>query len=308
MTSARALFRLHLLLGLLALSAAAFAAAVSVSAIDVAPMTLGELAETCRRALIPVARIETLATLALLGLATLATLVLSRGLRSGVRQLAATRSFMRTLRVVGPVGDDPRVLMVEDQRPLAFCAGYLHRRVYVSSGTIALLSAAQLEAVLAHEAHHAQRRDPLRMLIAHTLADSAFFVPVLHRSRERYAALAELAADDAAVRSSGRPGPLAAALLAFDSEGGPAVGVAPERVDHLTGQRITWEVPIRDIVSGVMTIVVLSAITIATALTASGGGTSVVAVAMSSCTVLVAAAPVLAGLAGVQYLGRRSTV
>jgi Zn-dependent protease with chaperone function len=68
----------------------------------------------------------------------------------------------------------------------------LRPRIYVSSGTTALLSGAQLDAVLAHEAHHARRRDPLRMLVARTLAESAFFVPVLHRSRERYAALADM--------------------------------------------------------------------------------------------------------------------
>lgn len=97
-------------------------------------------------------------------------------------------------------------------------------------------------------------------------------MPVLHRSRERYAALAELAADDAAVRASGRPGPLAAALLAFDANGGPAGGVASERVDHLAGQRSSWQVPMRDVMSGIATIGVLGIVISATALASTGEG------------------------------------
>jgi len=302
MTSARALFRLHLLLGALALATVAVAAAVTLRAVDVAPSSLGDIVATCRQALVPVWRVETFATLALLALGALSALVASRAARSAVRQLVATRRFMATLEVVGPVADTPGALLIGDRRPLAFCAGYLRPRIYVSSGTMALLSGAQLDAVLAHEAHHVRRRDPLRMLVARTLAESAFFVPVLHRSRERYAALAELAADDAAVRASGRPGPLAAALLAFDVNGGPAAGVAPERVDHLAGQRSSWQVPMRDVMNGIATIGVLGIVISATALASTGEGLSVAAVAMSGCTFFILAAPVLLALASHQYL------
>lgn len=304
MTSARGLFRLHLLLGAIAVATVAVAAAVTLRAVDVAPLSLGDVAATCRRALVPILQVETFATLALLVLAALSALVASRAVRSMVRQLAATRRFMKTLQVVGPVADAPAALLIRDRRPLAFCSGYLRPRIYVSSGTTALLSGTQLNAVLAHEAHHAQRRDPLRMLVARTLAESAFFVPVLHRSRERYAALAELAADDAAVRASGRPGPLAAALLAFDANGGLTMGVAPERVDHLAGQRSSWQVPMRDVMSGIATIGVLGIVISATALAPTGEGLSVAAVAMSGCTFFILAAPVLLALASLQYLQR----
>lgn len=305
MTSARGLFRLHLLLGALALATVMVAAAVTLRAVDVASLSLGDVAATCRQALVPVLRVETFATLALLVLAALSALVASRAARSAVRQLVATRRFMTTLQVVGSVADAPGALLIDDRRPLAFCAGYLRPRIYVSSGTTVLLSEAQLDAVLAHEAHHAQRRDPLRMLVARTLAESAFFLPVLHRSRERYAALADLAADDAAVRASGRPGPLAAALLAFDANGGPAVGVAPERVDHLAGQLSSWQVPMRDVASGIATIGVLGLVIAATALASPGAGLSVATVAMSACTFFVLASPVLLALASLQYLQQR---
>jgi hypothetical protein len=126
-----------------------------------------------------------------------------------------------------------RVLVVPSARPLAFCAGLLRPRVYVSRGAFERLREEELAAVVVHEAHHAARRDPLRILVAGAIGD-AYSLGALSR-RER--ALAELAADAAVVRSRG-VAPLASALLAFD-----ASGVAPERVDRLAGEAPREEVP-----------------------------------------------------------------
>ena len=103
--------------------------------------------------------------------------------------------------------------------------------MYVSAGALATLSAAELAAVVAHEGHHADRRDPLRILIARAIGD-AYSLPALARREQ---ALAELAADDAAVRRGGKA-PLASALLAFPG------AIAPERVDRLAGARPVGEV------------------------------------------------------------------
>ena len=103
--------------------------------------------------------------------------------------------------------------------------------MYVSAGALATLSVAELAAVVAHEGHHADRRDPLRILIARAIGD-AYSLPALPRREQ---ALAELAADDAAVRRGGKA-PLASALLAFRG------GIAPERVDRLAGARPVGEV------------------------------------------------------------------
>ena len=52
---------------------------------------------------------------------------------------------------------------------------------------------------------------------------------------DRQAALAELAADAASVKALGDVKPLASALARFDASDEPGTGVAPERVDQLTG-------------------------------------------------------------------------
>ena len=130
-------------------------------------------------------------------------------------------------------------------RPLAFCAGLLHPRVYVSTGAVQRLSEDELAAVVEHEAHHARRRDPLRILIARAIGE-AYALTALPRREQ---ALAELAADAAAVRRRGAA-PLAAALLAFD-----AAAIAPERVDRLVGTPPNDEVP-RALVAGAGLVIV----------------------------------------------------
>jgi Peptidase family M48 len=179
----------------------------------------------------------------LLSLGALGVLVISLMLRSIRRQRRAYRSFAAQL-AGQTLERDPRVNVIADPRPQAFCAGYLRPAVYVSRRTVELLTEAELEAVLAHEHHHRRVRDPLRVAGGRILSEALFFVPVLRKLCERYAELAELSADRAAVMASGTEAPLASALLVFDQSGPPgASGISPERVDSLLGQPAGWELP-----------------------------------------------------------------
>jgi Peptidase family M48 len=123
-----------------------------------------------------------------------------------------------------------RVSVLAGTRAMAFCAGLLRPRIYVSEGALARLGEPELEAIVAHEAHHAARRDPLRILFARAIG-TAF--------GRREQTLADLSADAYAVRRVG-DAPLASALLAFDAD---AAGIAAVRVDHLTGEAPGTEVP-----------------------------------------------------------------
>lgn len=161
------------------------------------------------------------------------------------RQARQYRGLIVQIRLGQPLERDRRVKVIAGRRPQAFCAGYLRPAVYVSQRTVELLSEAELSAVLAHEHHHRRVRDPLRFVCVRILGDALFFVPVLARLSERFAELAELNADRAAVRASGGDrAALASALLAFDESGPPGVtGISPERVDSLLGQPIGWRLP-----------------------------------------------------------------
>ncbi len=171
-----------------------------------------------------------------------ATIIL--GFRASRRQIRAYRSMVAQIGAVEPLAKDPRVNVIADPLPQAFCAGYLRPKVYISRRTLELLTEAELHAVLAHEHHHRRVRDPLRLAYARILSEALFFVPALRTLSDRYAELAELSADRAAVRANaGEPGPLASALLAFDENGRPGVGISPERVDLLLGEPIHRRLP-----------------------------------------------------------------
>ena len=56
--------------------------------------------------------------------------------------------------------------VVASDEVLCFCIGLLRPRIVVSTGLVELLDQAELEAVLAHEASHQRRRDPMRLMVA----------------------------------------------------------------------------------------------------------------------------------------------
>jgi len=126
------------------------------------------------------------------------------------------------------------VLVVPSRRPLAFCLGLVRPAVVVSDGLIERLSEAELRSVIAHEHHHARRRDPLRRALVKAFCDGFWFVPALRSTARAQAVVSELAADAVAMRSVGAQ-PLASALLAFEDGGraGPCAG----RVRQLIGER-----------------------------------------------------------------------
>jgi hypothetical protein len=244
--SASRLYRLHLAAAGLAAALLTGAIVFVASGLDPSLPSPDSVAAACDRWLATGGPAAVIALAA--GALALASLVL--GLRSLWRQVGASRRYLQALPVATETidVDGTACRLIDASGPLAFCAGYVRPAVFLSRGAIDQLTGDELRAVVGHEAHHADRRDPLRLLLARALADGLFFLPVLRRSCERYAALGELAADEAAVgRIDGR-GPLASALLKFSAPGehpATVVGIAPERVDHLLGDPAArlWRLP-----------------------------------------------------------------
>lgn len=131
------------------------------------------------------------------------------------------------------------------------------------------LGPGEFEAVLAHERHHRAQRDPLRLAVARILSHALFFLPVLRTLTERYSALIELSADDAAVRASGgNRAALASAMLLFaDHAPSPvtAVGISADRVDYLLGHFPDARLPLRRVVAALLTLLALVPIVLAAA-------------------------------------------
>lgn len=230
-------------LGAGGLTIAATAVATAVTAVHAGPRGAGEFVLAGVHLTYPASNG---AGALLLAMATVGAFAVALGARACWRQRRQYRRLIAQLRPVERLERDLRVKVIADRRPHAFCAGYLRPAVYVSRRTVESLSDAELGAVLAHEHHHRRVRDPLRLACVRILAEALFFVPVLSRLANRYADLAELAADRAAVRASGgEQAPLASALLAFDESAPPGVsGISPERVDSLLGEPIGWRLPL----------------------------------------------------------------
>jgi hypothetical protein len=306
MASARRVCALQLAVALLGATATVAALLVAVSRIDFRVPSLGELAAACQRYALPSLRPVSVLVL-VLGSVALATVGLS--VRAVVRQLRAGRRFERGLELLGPVPGVPRAHVVDDVEPQAFCIGLLWPRVYISRAALELLGDDERAAVLAHEAHHARRRDPLRLLVARALAEGLFFLPAVRRLPERYAALAELAADQAATAEAGGRRALASAVLALDEHPSPAaVGIAPERVQHLLGQRPRWELPTLLLLGALATIAALVAITLRLADATAHATVGLPALAAQACALAMALAPIAIGamaLLGWHRLRRR---
>jgi Zn-dependent protease with chaperone function len=124
----------------------------------------------------------------------------------------------------------------------AFCAGLARPRVFVTSGMVATLGEAELDAVLVHEAEHARRRDPARRLAARAAAEVLFWLPLVGWWSKGRLEAADLAADRAAIQRVGRRS-LARALRATAAPPAPAAagvrfdGAGSARVAQLLGDQ-----------------------------------------------------------------------
>jgi hypothetical protein len=304
MASARRLYRFQLAFAATGMAGLVLASAVVARAVTMKVPSVEALVSACMGFVLPTL---TSASVAVLALGALSFAGVGLAGRSLLRQLRAHNHLSRGLKALAyPELGPRRAIVFEDSRPQAFCAGLLRPRVFVSRGAVAALTPDQLDVVLAHEMHHVRRRDPLRLLVARVLADALFFLPVLRRAADRYRALAEVAADEAAVRRTGnKRAPLAAALLAFEEPAAqPAVSIAPERVDHLAGQPPRWNLPVAQVARGAVILLALFAAAVWAAQVTAGVSLSLPLVAAQLCMAVMALAPAFVS-AGALLLGWR---
>lgn len=126
---------------------------------------------------------------------------------------------------VQAVGLEPNGVRVVAGLPIpAFTTGWVRPRVYIAADLGARLSEVEVEAVLAHEAAHVARRDPLRLSLLRFLSCVLFWLPALRRIAADLADEAEIEADDRAARRY--PLALASALLVLAGGESPMSGTA----------------------------------------------------------------------------------
>jgi Zn-dependent protease with chaperone function len=132
-----------------------------------------------------------------------------------------------------------RVRAVEGLPNPAFTTGFWRPNVYVAASLPEALDVPQLEAVLAHEAAHVARRDPVRLSLMRFLVCMLFYIPALRRLADDLTDEAEIDADDAAVAQS-EPLVLASAILALAAWATPR-GASSDVHPLLSGSAVAFQ-------------------------------------------------------------------
>jgi beta-lactamase regulating signal transducer with metallopeptidase domain len=126
----------------------------------------------------------------------------------------ASAHLDRAMRAAGlQLGD---VTLVACPQLIAFTYGLRRPSIILSTAVLSELDQSELRAVLLHEKHHRDRRDPARLLVSELAARSLYPFPLLRDLRERFAVAAEISADRAAIAEVGRRA-VASAVLKFSS-------------------------------------------------------------------------------------------
>jgi len=108
---------------------------------------------------------------------------------------------------------DIRIRVSNDGDIAAFTFGVFTPTICLSRGLIETLSEGELAALVAHEVGHIRRRDNLAIFFAGFIKDFLWPLPVSHHLFAIFLSEKEYAADDFAVRMTGKPLDLAGAIV-----------------------------------------------------------------------------------------------
>jgi Zn-dependent protease with chaperone function len=161
---------------------------------------------------------------AIVVIAALATALLAwrygRRVQHGRRQ---TRAHAEAARIAGrKLPGVTAAVVLDAPQPAAYCVPGRPGTIVLTSGALALLDPAQLAAVLAHERAHLASRHHLLIALTRGLAAVFPAVPLFAQGPENVTRLAEMGADDAATRHSGRRTLMTALLVMATGAAVPA--------------------------------------------------------------------------------------
>jgi Zn-dependent protease with chaperone function len=146
---------------------------------------------------------------------------------------AARRQALRhaqTARLVGRPEPALGATLVDHPQPAAYCVAGPQPTVVLTTGALETLDAAQLDAVLAHERAHLAGRHHHLVAMATIARQVLPFMPLMRDADAQVRRLAEMHADDTALRSHD-PGPLATAMVILATSTTPAPGLAAAATD-----------------------------------------------------------------------------
>jgi len=175
------------------------------------------------------------ATVAEVGLVLAGAVVARTALAAASHLRGARREALRHAqgaRLTGRHEPTLGAVVLEHAQPAAYCVAGRCPTVIVTTGAMAALNSGQLNAVLAHERAHLAGRHHALKATARIGRQVLPFLPLLRAAEAHVARLAELHADDAAIRAAD-PRALATALvvLATPAQATPAPALAAAATD-----------------------------------------------------------------------------
>lgn len=153
-------------------------------------------------------------------------IVLIRTARSAARLKSRSREHAYAVRLVGRPTARPGVVVVDADRPAAYCVSGRPPAIVVTSAACSSLSSSELAAVLAHEEAHISGHHHQLLIVLRALAAALPRVPMMRLSAPAVGALLEMCADDAAVRRHGVNSLIGGIMAMASTRQVPAEGLA----------------------------------------------------------------------------------
>jgi len=95
-----------------------------------------------------------------------------------------------------------KVVVVQNDKPFAFCFGIRSPKIYISTKLVSLVSSYELKTILLHEQYHLEHHDTLTLLVANIAASLFPFFPLLSDLITSYRTEREILADKAAIKGN----------------------------------------------------------------------------------------------------------
>lgn len=153
------------------------------------------------------------------------------------------------------------VTIFKDPSLLAFTAGFLNPKIYLSATLYETFEKSELRAVVLHESQHQKTKDPLKSLLISFLADFLFFIPITNFLKRSFRLAAEIKADSHCLSQNVDALEMAGALLRVQKRHSLTVSwfydQNRERIKVLLGQPVKFAPALKRVVISLVLIVVL---------------------------------------------------
>lgn len=150
-------------------------------------------------------------------------------------------------KITQKVADKDKIDLVRSNRLIVFCHGLLKPRILVSTALFDKLTNIELKTVIAHEAYHVKRKDPLRIFLTQLASNFFSFIPNTKELLTNFKLSVEISADEFACSKIGSSQPLRLALVkTLNSSYHPPLTLSlirtksslwQERIDYLTSPK-----------------------------------------------------------------------